>query len=53
VEHLIASGRDCNVFLKYIYIANVQKLASEHLACLFQVRDVILAVGFQYSLVIE
>ena len=52
-QRLIACGCVCNGFQKYLYISDPQIFASKHLACLSQNSDVILAVRFLYSLVIE
>jgi hypothetical protein len=46
-------GMHSTGFLKYLYISDPHKFASKYLTCLFQDRDVILTVGFQYSPVIE
>ena len=49
-QYFIACGRDCYGLMKDIYITILQKVVSEHLASLSQHSDIILTVGFQYSL---
>ena len=44
-QYFIACGRDRHGLLKYVYITDMLKFASEHTARLFQQSDVILTLG--------